>query len=222
MRAAPGRDRDTKQGAQSGTRFGGVAAVIEPQHLAQASAAVSPPTTLRWPSERCEISRQNPRSCKGMRSVGVGAVRHVRPVTAAAPSTSRSTGRPPPNGSAAGRSRFATQCVDRQDTAALPSGSNPASCGNRKTSCAAHAARGLAAGGSVEPAYRAVGSLTGVAARQAVGTVPRRGTHRPAGFRARVRRTRSRGLPDGAHQARCDTRSACDPPGSARNAARRD
>ena len=48
----------------------------------------------------------NPRSCNGSRKVGVGAVRQVRPVTAAAPSTRRRLGRPPPNGSEAGRSRL--------------------------------------------------------------------------------------------------------------------
>ena len=52
------------------------------------------------------------------RKVGVGAVRQVRRATAEEPSTKRSSGRPPPNGSAAGRSRLKQSAsIDRTDPA---------------------------------------------------------------------------------------------------------
>ncbi len=99
-----------------------------------ALAPASPPTTDRWPSERCETSRQNPASRSGTRWVVVGAVRQATLATAATPSTSFSRGRPPPKGSSPGRSRLVQSASMESTASAGLSASKPGSCGARNTS----------------------------------------------------------------------------------------
>ena len=94
-----------------------------------------PPTTLRWPRERCEISRQKPRSDRHAQRRRRGG-QAAEAGDGGGALDQPNAGRPPPNGSAAGRSRLQhSASIDRTPLLSR-SGSKPASCGNKRPRCA--------------------------------------------------------------------------------------
>ena len=195
----------------------------------------APPVTARWPSDRCDTRRQKPRSRRGGRRVVEGGVTARMAATAAAPSTSRRVGWPPPNGRSVGRSRLRQSASTERTVSAGLSGSNWRVVRGDEDLGAGDTGRGGAAGNVVEAAR--CGRRPGRTSLGRTGLMPGRagwrrfrihsdgrtgatgGRSRPAGFRARGRRSRPRRRGAGGHRGRCGIRYRCGSGGSARSVA---
>ena len=153
-----GRGGDADERLDRGAGFRGFAQVVEPQHLLQRGRAVGAAGD-RQMAER-QMRHQPPEAVLAQRRAQRRGRRgdRVERATAAAPSTSRSVGWPPPNGRSVGRSRLRHSAST--DSTGSPRGVRieVGVVRRQEDLGAGHAGRGRAPGDVVEAARRRPGS----------------------------------------------------------------